>query len=90
MIKLLLFAFFSRKPPTKLLSHYIKSFYPNTPEAATGRVLWKKMFLKILQNSQENSCVGVSLLIKLLDSDLQLYLKRDSEADAFLWILRNF
>ena len=30
-----------------------------------GGVLQKKAFLKILQNSQENTCVGVSFLIKL-------------------------
>ena len=32
-------------------------------EAATEGVLWKKMFLKILQNSQENTCARVSFLI---------------------------
>ena len=36
------------------------------PEAATGGVLYKKVFLKILQNSQENTCARVSFLIKLL------------------------
>ena len=34
-------------------------------EAATGDVLSKKMFLKISQNSQENTCARVSFLIKL-------------------------
>ena len=29
-------------------------------EAATGGVLYKKVFLKLLQNSQENTCVSVS------------------------------
>ena len=29
-------------------------------EAATGDVLQKKVFLKILETSQENTCVGVS------------------------------
>ena len=42
-------------------------------EAATGGVLWKKVFLKILQNSQENTCVGVSFLIKLQGWGPQLY-----------------
>ena len=37
----------------------------HTSEAAIGDVLWKKVFLKILQNSQENICVGVSFFIKL-------------------------
>ena len=43
------------------------------PEAATGGVLWKKVFLKISQNSQEHSCVGVSFLIKLHAWGLQHY-----------------
>ena len=34
------------------------------PEAASRGVLYKKMFLKILQNLQENICSGVSFLIK--------------------------
>ena len=29
-------------------------------EAAIGAILWKKLFLEISQNSQENTCVGVS------------------------------
>ena len=42
-------------------------------EAATGVVLWKKMFLKILQNPQENTCARVSFLIKLHTWALQFY-----------------
>ena len=34
-------------------------------EAATRGVLWKKVFLEISQNSQENTCVRVSFSIKL-------------------------
>ena len=34
-------------------------------EAATGSVLLQKVFLEILQNSQENTCGKVSFLIKL-------------------------
>ena len=30
------------------------------PKAATGGVLWTKLFLKILQISQENTCVEAS------------------------------
>ena len=33
-------------------------------EAATGGVPWKKVFLQISQNSQENTCARVSFLIK--------------------------
>ena len=34
-------------------------------EAATGGFLYKKLFLKILKYSQENTCVGGFLKIKL-------------------------
>ena len=34
-------------------------------EASTGGVLWKKMFLKISQNSQGITCAKVSFLINL-------------------------
>ena len=30
------------------------------PEAATRCLLWKKVFLKVAHNSQENTCVGVT------------------------------
>ena len=50
----------------------------------------KKIFSKISQNSQQNTCTRVSFLIKLQGSGLQLYKKRDSCTDAFLWNLRNF
>ena len=42
-------------------------------EAATRGVLCKKVFLEISQDSQENSCVRVSFLIKLQAWGLQLY-----------------
>ena len=38
-------------------------------EAATGGVLWEKVFLEISQNSQETTCARNSSLITLL----QLY-----------------
>ena len=44
-------------------------------EAATRYVSIKKLFLKSTQNLEEHSCVGVSFLIKLWVSGLQLYLK---------------
>ena len=44
------------------------------------------MFLEISQNSQENTCVRPSFLIKLETAGRQLYLKRDSGAGVFLWI----
>ena len=35
-------------------------------EAVTRRCSLKKVFLKFLQNSQENNCVGVSLFLQTL------------------------
>ena len=34
-------------------------------QAVTQRCSWKKVFLEILQNSQENTCASVSFLVKL-------------------------
>ena len=45
---------------TKYSCHFILS-----PEAVVQRCSVKKVFLKISQNSQENTCAKVSLLIKL-------------------------
>ena len=60
-----------------------------TTEAVSLRYSVKIAFLKISQNSHENTCVGVSFLIKLLNSGQQLYSKRDSNMGIFLWILQN-
>ena len=49
-------------------------------EATTGGVLWKKVFLKNLQNSQENTCVRVSFLIKLQASG---FIKKEIFAQVF-------
>ena len=39
--------------------------YYSFSEAAARSVLWEKVFLKISQNSQENTCARDSILIKL-------------------------
>ena len=44
----------------------------------------ENVFLKILQNLQENICARVSFLIKLQASALQLYQKRDSDTGVTL------
>ena len=72
-----------------------------TPSSASEAVAWrcsvKKVFLEILQNSQENTCARVSFLIKLQVSgcnfiSLQLYWKKRLWLwpGVFLWVLRNF
>ena len=42
-------------------------------EAANGGVLYEKVFLKISQNSQENTCARVSISTKLQTWGLELY-----------------
>ena len=42
-------------------------------EADIWRCSVEKIFLEILQNSQENTCARISFLIKLQALDLQLY-----------------
>ena len=46
------------------------------PEPVVQRCSVKNVFLGISQNSQENTCVRISFLIKLQVSGLQLYLKK--------------
>ena len=69
-----------------LISSNVVRTLPNIlldTEEATKGVLWKKVFLKFFQISQENTCVGVSL-IKVQT------LRRDFNTGAFLWNLQNF
>ena len=61
----------------------------NAAEAATRGALCKKVFLEISQNSQENACARVSLLIQLQVEPCN-YIKKESLPDVFLWILLNF
>ena len=53
-------------------------------EAAIEGALLKKMFLIILQYSQENTCVGVAGL------EACNFIKKRLNQGAFLWILGNF
>ena len=56
-------------------------------EAATRSVLSKKMFLKISQNSQENTCARVTFLIKL-QALLPSY-RNQSPVDDYFWFSTN-
>ena len=51
-------------------------------EAATRGVPYKKEFLKILQNSQENTCVRVTFLIKL-HAEACNFIKKETMAQVF-------
>lgn len=48
------------------------------------------MYLKNSENSQQNTCLGVSFLIKLRNWEPATSQKRESGAGAFLWISRTF
>ena len=63
-------------------------------DTAMGRscrlvVSYKKVFLQISQNSQENTHAGVSL-IKLQICSVWPYQKKDSGTGIFLWMSLNF
>ena len=57
----------------QLESSFSKTLLKIMTEAANRGVLWKKVFLEISQNSQENLSPKVSFLIKLQASGLRLY-----------------
>ena len=76
MAKLWVFVDFSNKRRFKKyikLLHKKKLWDELQEEAVGGRYSVKKLFLKISQNSPENTFVGVSFLVKLQASDLKLY-----------------
>ena len=50
---------------------YLNSF--KNIKTSQLEVFYKNIFLKILQNLQENTCVGVFFLINLQNWDLQRY-----------------
>ena len=52
-------------------------------------MFFKYVFLKISQISRENTCAGISFLIKLQALGLQHYLKK-AQAQVFLRILQIF
>ena len=66
----------------KVTHHKLKNVA--IPEAATRDVLQKKLFLKIQQYSQENTCDGVSFLIDLRASRPATFLERDSNTGRHL------
>ena len=49
----------------------------------------KKLILKILQHSQQKTCLGVSFLIKIKAFRRTAVLKRNFNTNVFLTILRN-
>ena len=58
-------------------------------EAVAQRCSFKNLFVEISQNSQENSCARASFLMKL-QVKANNFIKKETDTDVFLWILRNF
>ena len=54
----------------------------NSSEAVARSCSVKKVFLEILQNSQENTCVRASVLIKLQALDLN-FIEKETLAQVF-------
>ena len=73
------------------LMHNSFSFYfcVSTEALAQGCSI-KLVLKKILRNSQEDTCVGVSFFNKVAGLWPGTLLKRDSNTSVFLWILWNF
>ena len=67
--------FFHSKNPAQVMKN---SFY--LIQAVTRCVLWKKVFLEISQNSQENTCARASFLIKLQACN---FIKTETLAQVF-------
>ena len=63
------------------------TIYYMLQEAVAWRRSVKKMLLESSSNSQENTCTGVSFIMKLLAEGRQPYEKTDSGTEVFLWIL---
>ena len=59
-------------------------------EVVARRCSIKRVFLDILQNSQENTCARGLFFIKVAGLSLQLYEKSNSGTGVFMWILQNF
>ena len=54
-------------------------------EAGARRFTFKKLFLKMSQNSQENTRARTSVLIKLL-AETSNFIKGNSGTGIFMWI----
>ena len=71
--------------PGKVL--YLSALKQRT-EAVLQWRSFKKLFLEILQNLQENNCARVSFLMKL-QVKANNFIKKETDTDVFLWILWN-
>ena len=68
------------------LPFFVRLLNESKSEAVARRCSVKKVFVKVSQVSQENTCAGVSFSIRVWG----LQLKRDSGTGDFLWNLGTF
>ena len=59
-------------------------------EAAAHSCSSKKVLLKISQNSQKNTCVGVFFHNKVAGIEACNFIKKDSNSGVFLWTFKDF
>ena len=84
-INFFFYQFFHRVTCFKTIFSFISRY-----SIQSSAVLQKKVFLKISETSEENTCVGVSFLIKLQGFRPATFFKGDSNTGIFLRNLRNF
>ena len=82
--------FYRKNDPSCLTGIYIVSvrIFVNS-EAVIRRCSVKKVFLKISQNSQENTCARVSFLTKLQASVCN-FIKKETLAQVYFQTLNEF
>ena len=68
----------------------VQTFLSSRKSIMNSKCCTRKLFLKISQYSQENTCVGISFLIKMQAFRVPALLKKDSSTGVFLRTLRNF
>ena len=71
----------------KIVEDQFKNYYS---EAATSGVLLKKLFIKILQDSQQKCLCWTLFLIKLQACRPTTLSKRDHNTGVSLWLLQHF
>ena len=77
-------------PEKFLVTHLQNQMIILVSFSTTFRSTSSEVFLKILQDLQENTCGKVSILIKLQSWCLQLHQYRESDTGVFQWILKTF
>ena len=68
-------SYFWNEGVCKVFLVILSKVIPGGADIVVQKCSLRKVFVKILQNSQENTCAGLSFLIKLQTEDLQFHQK---------------